>query len=359
MSKRRRDAVDSIGARSAAEAEEISPASASHLGSDVDVHAAEDRARIQLHRIAQRSAPVSMDFSSGNASKLNAAALISAAAAGLVPTDRHLASLMREIEDQWTPAADGAPSPAAGAAAASSSQLLDRHLSPVMREYEAPVAHLAAPAISYVPSSRFVTSASVVATPLQSSTSPSPSVLRVFSKKNFEFESKRLGHGGCGAVYKANLSWDTEGLSLSANHGLAEAVAVKKILTRDKRDDLLMQSLREEALWQSQLAHPNVLPLRGVIDDEETGEFLLVMDLMGGGSLCQLLKERGASLSFNERMKLSQQCARAVQYLHTLPNPILHTDIKSHNFLVDNGTVKLGQPTSDATEASGDYLERT
>jgi serine/threonine protein kinase len=81
--------------------------------------------------------------------------------------------------------------------------------------------------------------------------------------------------------------------------------------------------------------HPNVLPLRGVIDDDETGDFSLVMDLMEGGSLGQLLRKRGETLTFIERMDLSKQCGRAVQYLHTLPKPILHRDIKSPNFLID------------------------
>jgi serine/threonine protein kinase len=90
--------------------------------------------------------------------------------------------------------------------------------------------------------------------------------------------------------------------------------------------------------------HPNVLPLRGVIDDEETGEFSLVMDLMEGGSLREMLKDRKATLTFNERISLSVECARAVQYLHTLPKPMIHRDIKSANFLIDrNGTVKIGQ----------------
>jgi serine/threonine protein kinase len=68
------------------------------------------------------------------------------------------------------------------------------------------------------------------------------------------------------------------------------------------------------------------------------------MDLMERGSLRQLLRQRGASLTLSEKMNLSLQCTHAVHYLHKLPEPIIHRDIKSDNFLIDSsGRVKLGE----------------
>jgi serine/threonine protein kinase len=62
----------------------------------------------------------------------------------------------------------------------------------------------------------------------------------------------------------------------------------------------------------------------------------LVMEYLPGGSLHDFLHSR-ALLNGPTKFSLAYSAALAVNYLHTRTSPLLHRDIKSHNFLVKNG----------------------
>lgn len=58
----------------------------------------------------------------------------------------------------------------------------------------------------------------------------------------------------------------------------------------------------------------------------------IVMELASHGNLYNYLKETRGLLEWKHKWKLALQAAKAVEYLHS--NGVLHTDIKSLNFLV-------------------------
>ncbi len=61
---------------------------------------------------------------------------------------------------------------------------------------------------------------------------------------------------------------------------------------------------------------------------------------MQNGSLYDLLHKKKVQLKGEQRAKICRQMVSAVHYLHE--HEIVHRDLKSHNFLVDeNFTVKL------------------
>lgn len=70
----------------------------------------------------------------------------------------------------------------------------------------------------------------------------------------------------------------------------------------------------------ARLAHPNILRLLGYCNDvnPETGEQeqILLYELMGGGSLKQLMEAEG-QVSMVELMGILLGAARGLQYLHS------------------------------------------
>ena len=69
--------------------------------------------------------------------------------------------------------------------------------------------------------------------------------------------------------------------------------------------------------------------------------FAIVLEFCEGGTLWSLLQKQG-ELGWEERRALALDTARAINYLHERPVPVLHRDLKSLNLLLDhNKRVKL------------------
>ena len=88
---------------------------------------------------------------------------------------------------------------------------------------------------------------------------------------------------------------------------------------------------------------PNIVSFYGACT--ETGKYALIMEYMSLGSLYKILHEDKLVLTWPERLSIAFQTASGINYLHQLPEPILHRDIKSLNFLVerayDGYTIKV------------------
>ena len=128
-----------------------------------------------------------------------------------------------------------------------------------------------------------------------------------------------LGAGGMGAVY---LALDTS---------LQRYVALKVIHTSAQGSSAAqrMDRLKQEAVAQARLNHPNVVTIYFVGDDE--GQPFFAMELVAGSTLAEV--RRMGSLPFPDLVEIAVQVTRALE--HAQAFEIVHGDIKPSNLLLD------------------------
>ncbi|MBA0811499.1 hypothetical protein Gohar_003394, partial [Gossypium harknessii] len=94
---------------------------------------------------------------------------------------------------------------------------------------------------------------------------------------------------------------------------------------------------QNEVDWLIKIQHQNIVSLLGYCIHGESK--LLVYEMMQNGSLESQLHglTRGSALTWQLRMKIAIDVARALEYLHEHCNPpVIHRDIKSSNILLDS-----------------------
>lgn len=125
---------------------------------------------------------------------------------------------------------------------------------------------------------------------------------------------QRIGRGGFSEVWKA----------LDMHSGIEVAIKIF-----NQQDEEGINLCREEYIKTYQLSHENILsPTYFDICDNRP---YLVMKLMDGGTLSEKL----GVLSDIEINDLIRQLSDALSYLHHLPEPMIHGDIKPDNVLID------------------------
>lgn len=157
---------------------------------------------------------------------------------------------------------------------------------------------------------------------------------------------KELGAGGMGAVY------------LAKQISLDRAVALKTIQAQWAASPRVIARFIREAYAAAQLTHHNVVQIYDL--GEESGTNYFSMELVGGGSLDDMLKQRGA-LPPKTAAMLILQAARGLKFAHD--HGMVHRDIKPANLMLtgdgmvkvaDLGLVKTPQMDDEAASTSAE-----
>ncbi len=135
---------------------------------------------------------------------------------------------------------------------------------------------------------------------------------------------EKIGEGGMGIVWKA---LDSE---------LNRHVAIKILPPELTADAERRLRFKREAQAAAALNHPHIATIHEV--GEHEGTPFLVMELVEGGSLRALIRQR--PLPLEEWLRLALPVAEALAHAHQ--NGVVHRDLKPENVLVTNdGQVKL------------------
>ncbi|TKW38494.1 hypothetical protein SEVIR_1G118400v4 [Setaria viridis] len=157
--------------------------------------------------------------------------------------------------------------------------------------------------------------------------------VRIFTTEELEqatnnfHSSREIGRGSYGTVYKGILKDN-------------RVVAIKrsKIMNMVQKDDFV-----QEMIILSQINHRNVVKLLGCCLEVEVP--MLVYEFMPKGTLFELIHVtyRSPSISLDARLRIAQESAEALAYLHSSASPpIIHGDVKSPNILLgDNYIAKI------------------
>lgn len=159
---------------------------------------------------------------------------------------------------------------------------------------------------------------------------------------------KLLGQGGMGVVYLAQQSRPTRYVAVK--------VLQPSFSPASRAYNEFLVRFRREADVVAKLEHVNIMPIYEY--DEQDGLAYLVMPYLSGGSLRDVLAQRGA-LSLQETATYLDQSAYALTYAHS--HGVIHRDIKPSNFLIhsdgrlvlaDFGIARIMQENSSSAASS-------
>jgi serine/threonine protein kinase len=139
-----------------------------------------------------------------------------------------------------------------------------------------------------------------------------------------------LGRGGYGFVYQAR---DTL---------LHKEVAIKELIPALVGDEVILKRFLTEARATMELAHDRIVRTYNVF--QEGGNYYIVMECMGGGSLEDRLQEHG-SLPVDEAVRIATEVCEGLSYAHA--RGVVHCDLKPANILFTTGDAQARTKVAD------------
>lgn len=136
---------------------------------------------------------------------------------------------------------------------------------------------------------------------------------------------KQIGEGGMSRVFEAE------------DETLGRRVALKILNRQYSRNAGRIEQFRREALITANVNHPNVIKLYSVGYDQ--GYFYIAMELVGGGSLEQRVRQAG-HLPEAEALRIGHEVAEGLRAAQRMG--LVHRDVKPANILfTETGTAKV------------------
>ncbi|KAG8920895.1 hypothetical protein FRC01_000540, partial [Tulasnella sp. 417] len=133
-----------------------------------------------------------------------------------------------------------------------------------------------------------------------------------------------------------------------------EAVAVKKMKISGNIAEVVRLTLRETGFLVD-LDHPNIIELRGFVEDVANNIVWLVFPWEDNGSLRDFVAS--ADWTVPERISLINDVVEGVEYLHSGEPPICHGDLKAINVLVSSDCHAVITDFGSARRLSPEDLE--
>lgn len=157
--------------------------------------------------------------------------------------------------------------------------------------------------------------------------------------------TKVLGHGSFGTVYQATVR--------------KKPVAVKVFHNQNATDEILEDFCNEVEII-SKMHHPQIIQFLGA----SLNPLMIVTELMSG-DLEHFLRDRSINLPLLSRLRMARDAALGMTWLHGSNPMIIHRDVKTSNFLIDENlrvvvadfgfadTIKKGSSTWDDSGYKG------
>ncbi|GAV83971.1 Pkinase domain-containing protein/LRR_4 domain-containing protein, partial [Cephalotus follicularis] len=149
---------------------------------------------------------------------------------------------------------------------------------------------------------------------------------------------ERIGKGGCGEVYRAELP-GSDGKMIAIKKIIQPSKDAAQLIDEDSK--LLskkMRQIKSEISTVAQIRHKNLLPLLAHVSRPDC--HYLVYEFMKNGSLQDMLNQVAAGdrdLDWFARHKIATGVAAGLEYLHVGHSPlIVHRDLKPANILLDD-----------------------
>jgi serine/threonine-protein kinase len=132
---------------------------------------------------------------------------------------------------------------------------------------------------------------------------------------------------------------------------LERQVAVKLLAEHLADDPTFVSRFQREAQAAARLVHPNIVQVFDSGQDEESGQYFIVMEYIEGSSCAEILRDDGW-VEVEEAIAIIEQACEGLHYAHR--NGVVHRDVKPGNLLrAREGEVKLADfGIAKATEQS-------